>query len=439
MKILNSSNNNLYTLNDSKITIYNCGPTVYNDVHVGNIRPIITMDVLYRYLCFQNIDVTYVHNITDIDDKIINRSLELHKDELELSNHYYEEYLKVLDQLNIKRMSILPKVSDNIEGIIDFVNQLINKKHAYVVEGDVYFDIKSIKGYGSISHQNINNLLKGVRKEVNDKKHFALDFALWKKTNVGINWKTKWNDHGRPGWHTECVYLINHFIGKQVDIHAGGVDLKFPHHENENAQNIAINNIPLAKCWMHIGHINVNGEKMSKSLNNFILAKDILKQFDFNVIRWFFYQTRYQSPLNFSIENLNTCKKEFLKFIKNYNFALINYFWLTSNTEIKQNNELPQDFINTIEDDLNFPNMIKEIWAINKKLSLSIRQKKLDEIETSISYLNNIGMILGLDFKNILCNNKILNIVKNWAQMINEKKYHKADELRGELQKMDII
>ena len=248
IKIKSSSTNKDIVFDQKKITIYNCGPTVYNDVHIGNVRPIVTMDVLYRFAKFMGIDVYYTHNITDVDDKIINRSKEENRDEKELANYYYEQYLKILDALNIKKMDLMPKVTDNINDIIKFVKLLVDKKKAYVVDGDVYFDLTQVKDYGSVSHQKIENLLEGVRKEKDDKKHYPLDFVLWKKTKEGINWKTEWNDHGRPGWHTECVVLINKYIGDQVDIHGGGVDLKFPHHENENAQNLAAYNKPLAKC-----------------------------------------------------------------------------------------------------------------------------------------------------------------------------------------------
>lgn len=439
LKIKNSSTNQDYYLDQKKITIYNCGPTVYNDVHIGNIRPLITVDVLYRYLSFTNHEVYYVQNITDIDDKIINRARELKQSELELSQHYYEEYLKLLDILNIKKINLMPKVSDNIPGIIKFIEKLIKTNHAYVADGDVYFDIKSIDGYGSVSHQKIENLLNGVRINPDEKKNFALDFVLWKKTKVGINWPTKWNDHGRPGWHTECVYLINKYIGEQVDLHVGGVDLKFPHHENENAQNLAYNRVPLAKCWMHIGHINVNGEKMSKSLNNFTFVKDVLKKYNANVIRWFIYQTRYQGPLNYSNEMLDTAQNDWTKFIKNYNLGLINYYWLTNKKKVNHIKTLPTPFIQAIEDDLNFPNVMQQLWEVNKQLSNSSRTKNIEAIQLQLNDLNNMLDILGFQVKNILEDGKVKHLVDEWKQEIENKNYKKADQLRAQLQKLDLI
>ncbi len=440
LKIKDSSSGLLKPLNDPEISIYNCGPTVYNDVHVGNIRPVITLDVLYRYLTLNKVPVKYVHNITDIDDKIINKAIETKQEELALSEHYFQEYLKILNILNIKPMTVLPKVSDNINGIIEFVKQLIDHKKAYVVDGDVYFDLGQVNNYGIVSGQKKEQLLKGVRKEIDQKKHHPLDFVLWKKTDLGINWKTEWNSHGRPGWHTECVYLINKFIGKSVTIHGGGVDLKFPHHENENAQNLALNNLPLAKIWMHVGHINVNGEKMSKSLDNFTLAKDILKVHDANSVRWFFYQTKYQAPLNYSNDAIIQAKTDLIKIFKAINLALINYYWLSNNINVEINPSLlSNNFINAIEDDLNFPNMVQAIYKYTKELSSLIRNKDQNKLEFYLNSLVNMFNVLGLKWINILENTETLNLVKEWKIALNNKDYHSADQVRKQLQELDVI
>ena len=439
LKIKDSSSQKLINIDQDKISIYNCGPTVYNDVHIGNIRPLITFDVLYRYLKYINRKVIYVHNITDIDDKIINRSIELKQSEHEISEHYYQEYLKIIDQLNVLHMDILPKVSDNIDGIINFVKQVIDSKHAYVTNGDVYFDIKSIKDYGCISHQKIDMLLDSVRKENNSNKKYPLDFALWKQTDVGLAWKSPWNDHGRPGWHTECVYLINKYIGNQTVIHGGGVDLKFPHHENENAQNIALHNIGLAKCWMHIGHVNIDGKKMSKSLNNFVLAKDMLKEYDANAIKWFFFQTQYASPLNFSFDNLENSKNEILKVFKAINKASINLY--TNKIDFKYNNknELPKTFVDAIDNDLDFPNMITSIWTYVKNLSNLIKSKEFIQISNHINLIISMLEILGIKYNNPLESNNSKQLIDNWINALNSKDYENADSLRNELIKMNII
>lgn len=439
LKIKDSSSEKYIEMNDEKISIYNCGPTVYNDVHIGNVRPLITFDVLYRYLKKQNKPVIYVHNITDVDDKIINRSIELHKPELELADHYFKEYLKIIDNLNALRMDHLPKVSDNIEGIIDFVKKLTKTKHAYVVDGDVYFDIKSVDNYGSVSHQKIDMLLEGVRKDVDEKKKFALDFALWKKTDKGISWVSPWNDHGRPGWHTECVYLINKYIGKQTVIHGGGVDLKFPHHENENAQNMALNNIGLSKCWMHVGHVNIDGKKMSKSLNNFILAKDMLEKYDANAIRWFFFQTQYASPLNFSYENLEKSKNEIIKVFKAINNALISLFSNKIEFKYDANAKLPELFIAAADNDLDLPNMITVIWEYVKNLPNLIRNKKFDELSDSINEIRNMLEVLGIKYLDPLKDSEIRNLIYQWVKAMENKDYKVADAIRKQLNEKNIL
>ncbi len=439
LKIKDSSSEKYIEMNDEKISIYNCGPTVYNDVHIGNVRPLITFDVLYRYLKKQNKPVIYVHNITDVDDKIINRSIELHKPELELADHYFKEYLKIIDNLNALRMDHLPKVSDNIEGIIDFVKKLTETKHAYVVDGDVYFDIKSIDNYGSVSHQKIDMLLEGVRKDVDEKKKFALDFALWKKTDKGISWVSPWNDHGRPGWHTECVYLINKYIGKQTVIQGGGVDLKFPHHENENAQNMALNNIGLSKCWMHVGHVNIDGKKMSKSLNNFILAKDMLERYDANTIRWFFFQTKYASPLNFSYENLEKSKNEIIKIFKAINNALISLFSNKIESKYDVNAKLPESFIAAADNDLDLPNMVTVIWEYVKNLPNLIRNKKFDELSDSINAIRNMLEVLGVKYLDPLKDFEIRNLISQWVKAMENKDYKVADAIRKQLNEKNIL
>ena len=438
LKIKDSATQKFINIDQDKVSIYNCGPTVYNDVHIGNVRPLITFDVLYRYLKYTRRDVVYVHNITDIDDKIINRSIELKRSEAEISEHYYQEYLKIVDQLNVLRMDVLPKVSDNILGIINYIEQLVNSKHAYVIDGDVYFDIKSIKNYGCVSHQKIDKLLDGVRKENNENKKYPLDFALWKQTEVGLAWKSPWNEYGRPGWHTECVYLINKYIGKQTVIHGGGVDLKFPHHENENVQNVALNNIGLAKCWMHVGHVNIDGKKMSKSLNNFILAKDILAKYDANTIRWFFFQTQYASPLNFSYDGLEVSKNEVLKIFKAMNNALITLY--SNNIKFKfERISLPEPFTIAVNNDLDFPNMITVIWSFVKDLPNLIKTKNLGDLLENVNKLINMFIILGLEYKNPLESNDSRELINNWIKALNNKDYQQADLLRSELTKKNII
>ena len=438
IRIKDSSTNKLINMDNDHISIYNCGPTVYNDVHIGNIRPIITFDVLYRYLKFIKKNVIYVHNITDIDDKIIDRAIKLKQNELTLSNHYYEEYLKILKNLNIQKMDVLPKVSDNIEGIINYVNKQIKNHNAYVIDGNVFFDVNFVNDYGSISHQKIDKLMNETRNTKKLMKHNPLDFVLWKKTNVGISWKSPWNSHGRPGWHTECSYLINKYIGSQVDIHGGGVDLKFPHHENENAQNKALYGVNLAKCWMHMGHININGEKMSKSLNNFVLAKEVLEKYDTNVVRWFFYQTQYEKPLSFSYEQLENTKNEFNRFIRNINSAFTTLYLI--NKKVKQNikNTITNEFKQSIENNLDFPNMIKNLWELAKGLVNISKMKDEKQLLNNLSYLISELNIMGIKYINPI-KKKNIKIIDDWQYYLQKKDYRKSDEIRNKLINLNLI
>lgn len=417
------------------ITMYCCGPTVYNDVHIGNIRPIITFDVLNRLSSLLEKKVKFVHNITDIDDKIINAAKAQGVNELEFSKKYFQEYLHILQSLNIKEM-IMPKVSENMQDLIAYIQKLIDSKHAYVSGGDVYFDVASIKDYGCLSKQNIEQLKTGVRKELSKNKKNEFDFALWKQTSEGINWDSPWSK-GRPGWHTECACLINKFFGKQVEIHGGGIDLKFPHHENENAQNIAISNTNIAKIWMHIGHIRVNNEKMAKSLGNFILVKDLLKEYQPNVIRWFMYQTQYENPINFSKDFFVQLNDEFNKLIKTINQTIIDLSIKGIETKIN-NKEINIEFVNALEDDLNFPNAIKAIWSDVKSLRTFFSKKDFDRVNKLISSIYNEFDVLGLKHENILTEQNA-QLINKWKDAIESKQYDVADKIRQEFKDKGII
>ncbi len=434
MKIYDSlSNKNVEVV--EPITIYCCGPTVYNDVHIGNIRPIVTFDVLNRALEHLHYSSKFVHNITDIDDKIINAAKKANVNELEFSNKYYLEYVKILDALNVKKME-MPKISENMNELITYVQKLIDLGHAYVSGGDVYFDVNSIKNYGVLSRQNINELMSGVRKEVSKNKKSEIDFALWKQTSEGINWYSPWSK-GRPGWHTECAVLINKYFGKQVEIHGGGIDLKFPHHENENAQNIALTNMNIARIWMHVGHIRVNNEKMAKSLGNFILVKDLLNLYEPNIIRWFLYQTQYQNPINFSDNYFSQLKTEFEKLIKSINQTFIDMTF--KGIQFNLNKEvINKEFVAAIENDLDFPNAIKVIWAQVKSLRGLLNSKQYDELNNTLSSLMNEFDILGIVYKDVLTSENV-KLINEWKNHVSNKEFDKADAIRKAFQEKGII
>ena len=412
------------------VKIYLCGPTVYNHVHIGNLRPIITFDVLNRLLLELGYKVIFIHNITDIDDKIIIKAQQEQKPELEIASFYEKKYLDILTILNIhKENMFFPKVSDHINDIVFYIERIMNNNFAYFKNGDVYFNTLKSNEYGSISNKKIDELLIGEKSQINYKKNNSHDFVLWKKTNLGLNWETKFSK-GRPGWHTECACLIDKYLGEQADIHGGGIDLKFPHHENENIQNIAVNKKPLAKIWIHVGHLNINNEKMSKSLQNFVLAKDILVSQSANTIRWFFYQTNFSNPLNFSNENLDNAKNELDSII--YSLNVFKSYLIIEN-KLKDLKIFDKSFIFELEEYFNFPNQISFILQKIKLGHSFLKQKKYDELNElmfNITYL--LKNILGIVLKNNH-GEKEIAMLKEWNDLKNKKEFAKSDEIREEL------
>ena len=434
MKLLNSSTNQKVELSDNEITIYNCGPTVYNYVHIGNVRPLVIFDVLFRYLLAIGKRVLYIQNITDVDDKIINAAIQAKLPEEILTSRYIKAYLYICELLNIEHMT-MPKVSDNIKDIQQYIENLIKKDAAYVVDGDVYFDVGKIKNYGHVSHQNIDELLEGVRKENKANKKSPLDFVLWKKTDKGISWDSPWSK-GRPGWHTECCVLIDKYIGDHVTIHGGGVDLKFPHHENENAQNIATHGKDIANIWMHVGHINVNGSKMSKSLNNFILVNDIITPDNANGLRWFFYQAKYQQPVNFSQELFDSTTKEINNLVKTLTIVKTH---LIANDQFKLNHKpLKKEFDDCLADDLNLPNAITVVLTQMKDLNTFIRDKDFAKANECWSTIANELDVLGIRYDQAPHEQNI-DAIKKWKQSVDAKDYDQSDKIRQELIKKGLL
>lgn len=428
MKLYNSADGKYKTIDVNKVSIYNCGPTVYNHVHIGNVRPLITFDVLFRYLEFIGTKTCYIHNLTDIDDKIISVAKKLNISEKELTEKYINSYLDLFKIINIKKM-VMPKVSDNIKEIIQYIEKLVEKKAAYVSDGDVYFDIKNAKDYGSISHKNIDELLDGVRKDNLSNKKYPLDFALWKKTEDGLNWKAIWSK-GRPGWHTECCVLINKYVGDHVDIHGGGIDLKFPHHENENAQNKALFNKDIANIWMHVGHVNIDNQKMAKSSNNFILVKEFVTTDNANGLRWFFYQTKYENPINFSIDLFNDANDDVKSLIKNINSIKTNL--LLADAQKINTHSVTSDFKNAIEEDLNFPNVVMTIKNEIKKINVAMKQKDFILASKLLFSVEQELSILGIVINKIHTSENI-DLIKEWKKMSTSKKFTEADIIRKEL------
>ena len=321
IKLFNSLTNKIETfkpLRENEVSIYCCGPTVYGDAHVGNIRPVIVFDTLRRFFERVGYDVKLVSNFTDVDDKIIKKAIEEGVTETVITDRYIAAYKDVLEKLNVKPHYKNPRVTEYMGFIISYIQDLIDKGAAYEINGDVFFRISSINDYGELSNIKVDDLVVGARIEENSKKESPLDFVLWKKTDEGIKWQSPWG-LGRPGWHTECCVMINSIFGGKIDIHGGGFDLKFPHHENEIAQAKVHDHSKIANIWMHNGFVNFGNEKMSKSLGNVVLAKDAIAKYGGNVMRLLILSTHYRAPVSFTEETVLSSKNELDKIQKLYN------------------------------------------------------------------------------------------------------------------------
>ncbi|MGL5540314.1 MAG: cysteine--tRNA ligase, partial [Erysipelotrichaceae bacterium] len=368
MKLYNSLHNEIEefkTLEKHKVSMYVCGPTVYNYPHIGNARPIVVFDTLRRLFMALGYEVTMISNYTDVDDKIINKALEEGCSEQVISERFIEAYNADRAGLHALAPTHAPKVTQTMDQIIAFIEALVAQGFAYEVEGDVYFRVANIADYGCLSNQNIEDLVVGARIESNQSKENPLDFTLWKKTDVGVAWDSPWSK-GRPGWHSECVVMINDaFPSHHIDIHGGGMDLKFPHHENEIAQSQALYQNKIANYWLHNGMINIDGEKMSKSLNNVVWVKDLLAEFGGNVIRWLLVSAHYRAPLNLSDETLASAKVECEKTLATFKQASLPLALAEKeHTDIRH--ALFDKFLDFMKDDLNTPNAMSVVFEMNK-------------------------------------------------------------------------
>ncbi|ALV23368.1 hypothetical protein ASO20_01730 [Mycoplasma sp. (ex Biomphalaria glabrata)] len=381
MKIFNNLTKQLEefkTINHNQVLMYVCGPTTYDYIHIGNARCFLTFDIIYRYLEFSGYEVLYLQNITDIDDKIINRAIKNKKEELELSNFFYQEFIKDCENLNIKKPWKTIKVSDEINAIKEFINKLISNNSAYISDSNVYFDTSKIQNYGVLSKRILEENLENSREIIQSKKHNASDFILWKQTNEGVNWDFN-GIQGRPGWHTECVTLIKKYLGPRIDIHGGGIDLTFPHHENEIAQSCALGDDFLANYWIHNGQLSLNNEKMSKSLGNIISVHEFNNKYDDNLLRWIFMQKRYAQPLEISDSVIEESNKQLHKIYDAIEKSLINYI----NTS--QSNELfMRKFSEQMDNNFNTANVVTILLEIVKKINILTRDKNVNKNEISV-------------------------------------------------------
>lgn len=431
-------------IEEGKVSIYICGPTVYNHAHIGNTRPMIVFDVLRRTFEYLGNDVTFVSNYTDVDDKIIKAAKAEGITEKELTDKYIKAYEDVRAGLNIEDPTYKPRVTETMPEIIDFIQALIDKGYAYEVDGDVYFRVTKVKEYGMLSGIKVEDLIAGASDRtlsVDDKKkESTTDFALWKKTNEGIQFDTPWSK-GRPGWHTECVVMINKlFKDGKIDIHGGGQDLKFPHHENEIAQSMAYNGHPIANYWMHNQMINIDGEKMSKSLGNVLWAKDLIVEFGCNVFKWLMLSTHYRNPLNMTDDVIAGVRKEVSK-VEN----------ATKNASLylQVNHVLAHDYkkgtvdamVNALEDDLNTSLALTQVLDQVKVLNqvMRVREKDNDVIATEYATLVKMGDVLGFLFEGTKLSEEDIALYEQWNAYKKEKNFAEADRVRKELTERGIL
>ncbi|MCM1115877.1 MAG: cysteine--tRNA ligase [Clostridium sp.] len=431
----------------NEVKIYACGPTVYNFIHIGNARPLCVFDVLRRYMEYKGYNVKFVQNFTDVDDKIIKRANEENSTFEEVSEKYIKEFWTDAHGLNFKDATIHPKATENIDEIIDIIKSLEEKGYAYAVNGDVYFRTLKFKEYGKLSHQPIEDLQSGARIAVGDIKEDPLDFALWKGAKEGEPyWDSPWGK-GRPGWHIECSAMNRRYLGKTIDIHCGGQDLIFPHHENEIAQSECANGCTFSKYWMHNGYINVDNVKMSKSLGNFKTVREIAEVYGYEVIRYFLISSHYRSPINYNLEIIEQCKSALDRLYtcrESLDFALKNAQDVDDDAElINLLNSRREQFVAAMDDDLNTADGVAAVFELAKDINTKILDKAVSAnvCQTAIDVFDELCDVLG-----ILYNRKSNDIDAEIEELIAKrqearanKDWAAADKIRDDLKAMGII
>ncbi|TRM11150.1 cysteine--tRNA ligase [Lentibacillus cibarius] len=435
-------------IEENKVRMYVCGPTVYNYIHIGNARPAIVFDTVRRYFEYKGFQVDYVLNFTDVDDKIINAANELGEAVPDVANRFIEAYLNDVKALGVKQATWNPRVTETMDDIITFIQSLIDKGYAYEVDGDVYFKPRSFADYGKLSHQSIDELRSGARIQVGEKKEDPLDFALWKKAKDGeIAWDSPWGQ-GRPGWHIECSAMAKKYLGETIDIHAGGQDLTFPHHENEIAQSEAMNEKSFANYWMHNGYINIDNEKMSKSLGNFVLTKDIIAQHDPQVIRFFMLSVHYRHPINFTEELLQGAKNS-LDRVKNAYSNLEHRKQASMNADKMASDwmeiidGLKQQFEEAMDDDFNTANAVAVLFDMTKEANRYLEQKhtSVHVIEAFQENMEALLDVLGiqLEQEEELLDADIEALLEERREARKNRNFTRADEIRDNLREKNII
>ncbi|MCY1612798.1 cysteine--tRNA ligase [Staphylococcus pettenkoferi] len=432
-----------------KVKMYVCGPTVYNYIHIGNARPAINYDVVRRYFEYRGYEVEYVSNFTDVDDKLIKRSHELNEPVPVIADRFIDAFYEDIGALNVKKATSNPRVMNHMDDIIKFIQQLVDEGYAYESDGDVYFRTRKFKDYGKLSHQSIDDLKVGARIESGEAKEDALDFTLWKEAKPGeISWDSPFGK-GRPGWHIECSVMAYHELGATIDIHAGGTDLQFPHHENEITQSEAHNHAPFANYWMHNGFININNEKMSKSLGNFVLVHDIIKEIDPDVLRFFMISVHYRSPINYDLELVDAARKG-LERIRNSYQALEERAELTTNVEDQEHylteiDAILNNFETVMDDDFNTANAITAWYDLAKLANkYLLEQTTSTRVIARLMEVNEIfSDVLGVPLKGkeseALLDADIEALIEEREEARKAKNFARADEIRDELKAQNII
>lgn len=431
-------------INKNEALIYVCGPTVYNYIHVGNARPMIVFDTLRRYLLYIGYNVKFVSNFTDIDDKIINIAKDKGVDFTDITKKYIDAYLDDSNALNLfESHTIHPRATEYVNEMIDFVKILEEKEIAYNVNGNVYFDISKAKDYGKLSKKNIDDLRAGARIDISDEKRNPLDFALWKKRKEETEpaWESPWG-LGRPGWHLECSVMAKHLLGNTIDIHAGGEDLQFPHHENEIAQSECCNDKIFANYWMHNGMITVDNEKMSKSKGNFFTIKDIQKEFSLEVVRLWILSTHYRNPLNFSREVMEQTKNGLDRMYngKEHIERLLEICEEKENTDISKLLELKQEFLDCMDDDLNTSDAISKLFELIRYSNTFNENTDLNLVRGAFKLISDFSSVLGLLYneKDEALDEEIEKLIEERQLARKNKDFKRADEIRELLKEKNI-
>lgn len=450
MKIFNTlsrSKQEFVPVDEKEVKIYACGPTVYNFIHIGNARPLCVFDVLRRYLEYRGYNVKFVQNFTDVDDKIIKRANEEGSTFEEISKKYIEEFWTDAHGLNFRDASVHPKATENIDEIIEIIKTLEEKGYAYAVDGDVYYRTLKFNGYGKLSHQPIEDLQSGARIAVGDKKEDPLDFALWKAAKEGEPyWESPWGK-GRPGWHIECSAMNRRYLGPTIDIHCGGQDLIFPHHENEIAQSEAANDAPFSKYWMHNGYINVDNVKMSKSLGNFKTVREISEVYGYEVIRYFLISSHYRSPINYNLDIIEQCKSALDRLYtcrESLDFAIKNAADIDDDKAILDSIKARKEqFITAMDDDLNTADGIAAVFDLVSDININIINKNVSKnvCQKAADMFDELTGVLGIVYnrKSNDLDAEIEALIEQRQEAKKNKDFATADKIRDDLKARGII